>query len=155
MKTWSNGSPKYFKLSTKESNSGFSCEPFDILKVRIANSKNLVIVNGHLIDEVLKVDDCDVILCSTLSELKESASRELIKEVLSHENVFTVEENSVIGGLGDMVFDIISQSGDMPRRFKKIGIPRKFLTNYGTADQHRDSLGLNCDRFRVIIESGV
>lgn len=153
-KTWGNGSPKYFKISTKESSLNLNCNPFDILEVRISSSKNLVIVNGHLVDDVMKVEDCDVILCSTLSQLKDSAVQKLVEAVSRYENVFTIEENSTIGGLGDMILDVISCNGEMPKRFKKIGIPKKFLTNYGTAEQHRKSLGLNTESFKRIIENG-
>ena len=145
-KTWNIKAPKYFKLSTKEhSRNEIVCEPYDIVIVKKStNNKKLVIVTGHLLDEVLDAEiDCTIIYCSTLTKLNADSNTKLIDLVNSHQELYTVEENSIVGGLGDFIFQILSEStAKMPNKFKKIGIPLNWLTNYGSAQQPIEALGL-------------
>ena len=147
-KSWEKKGPKYFKLTTKEHKLDFMCDPYEI-KILKKSEKNLLtfVVNGHLVQEVSELGlDCNIVYCPTLSSLNDSSKISLLDIVSNSEAILTVEENSVVGGLGDFVFDMMSENQvSMPRTFKKIGIPRNFLTNYGTADQHRISLGLTKD----------
>ena len=143
-KTWGNGSPKYFKLSTREHDVGIQCEPFQVKLVQdYDDSKAVVVVNGHLLQDVIGNERVDVIYTSTLSSLDDE-SKQLIRDRVRKSNrVITVEENSIIGGLADLVSDVIfEEESEGLKSFTRIGIPRKFLTNYGTADQHRANLGL-------------
>ena len=54
----------------------------------------------------------------------------------------TVEENLTIGSFGDKILNIF-QEFNVPIIYKKIGIPRKFLKNYGSANEHRSFLKIN------------
>jgi transketolase len=144
-KSWNKKGPKYFKLTMKEHKLDFVCDPYEVKLLKKSEKNSLTfIVNGHLVQEVSELDlDCNILYCPTLSSLNDDSKSLLLETVSSSEAVLAVEENSVIGGLGDFVFDMISENQTkMPNKFKKIGIPRNFLTNYGTADQHRVSLGL-------------
>ena len=145
--TWGNGSPKYFKLSTREHNIDTICEPFKVSVVKSsANSKGTVIVNGHLLQDVCDVENVDVIYTSTLSSLDDESKLILRESVARTGRIVTIEENSVVGGLADLVSDSIFDNSNINlKSFQRIGIPRQFLTNYGTADEHRKSLGLTRD----------
>jgi len=49
--------------------------------------------------------------------------------------IVTVEEHSIVGGLGAAVAEILAEAGfDTPKRFKRIGIPDTFPDQYGTQD---------------------
>lgn len=143
-KTWGNGSPKYFKLSTREHNHESQCDPFQARLIQSAgSSKALVVVSGHLLQDVVGLDDVDIVYTSTLSSLDDE-SKTLIQDAANKsKRVVTIEENSTVGGLADLVNDIIfEKENEGIKSFTRIGIPRKFLTNYGTAEQHRENLGL-------------
>jgi len=153
--TWEEPGPKYFKLSTKEHHHGsLNCGPRELVKVRESSSKNVIIVNGHLLDEVIESNvDSTILYTNTLSSLDEK-SIDLLKKIINSEvNVFTIEENSVIGGLGDFIFHMISETCEsLPRSLKKLGIPHLWLNNYGKAEDHRENLGLTASGIRMIVE---
>lgn len=147
-KTWSNGNPKYFKLSTKEHKYSLDVQPFKHVIVQSGSGDKNVIVTGHLLDEVLdSVDDnTTVIYLASLNNLETSSKKE-IANIVSFGKTYIVEENSRIGGLGDLVFDICSEF-DKPLRAKKIAIPNMFLTNYGKPEEHREKIGLTSKAIR-------
>lgn len=155
-KTWKEPGPKYFKLSTKEHHQSFvKCEPRELVKVKESSSKKVVIVNGHLLDETVESDvDCTILYTNTLSSL-DINSIELLKNLVNNEvDIFTIEENSVIGGLGDFIFHTISESCDLlPRSLKKIGVPHLWLNKYGKAEDHREKIGLTSSGIKKILEN--
>lgn len=58
--------------------------------------------------------------------------------------VVTVEEHTVIGGLGSAVAEIIAEAGFNPsKRFKRIGIPDVFPDQYGSQDSLMERYSLN------------
>ena len=101
-------------------------------------------------DATLRASSGDtVIYVPTLSYLSDNSRKMICEQTLSHKSIFTIEENSIIGGLGDEIFNILSQEKiNLPNRFEKIGIPHKFLNKYGTSDQHRKDLGLDEEGIR-------
>lgn len=146
-KSWNVKGPKYFKLSTKEHKLKFDCDPFEVKVLKESSNGLTIFVNGHLLQEVIDAQiDCNIVYCPTLSLISDESINIIEHIIKRSRTVLTVEENSVVGGLGDFIFDIINDREiAMPRNFKKIGIPKKFLTNYGTAEQHRVSLGLTSE----------
>lgn len=149
--TWGNGYPKYFKLSNKEHSYDFDIKPFEHTVVQQGKSDKIAIVNGHLLDEVMKsvsINDT-VIYMPTLNNITQQSSTEISK-LINNKKVFIFEENSKIGGLGDLIFEISSQNNTTINA-KKIGIPNKFLTNYGKPEEHRKELGLTIENFTKIM----
>lgn len=144
-KTWGNGSPKYFKLSAKEHNLKTLIEPFEATVIREGTGKNLLFVCGHLLEETTMASSDDTIIyVPTLSYLSDGSKKTICEYALKHKNIITIEENSVIGGLGDEIFNILCEGKvRLPDRFEKIGVPHKFLNKYGNAAQHRKALGLD------------
>ena len=60
--------------------------------------------------------------------------------------IVTVEEHTVIGGLGSAVAEIVAEAGfDPARRFKRIGIPDVFPDEYGSQDSLLDRYSINSD----------
>ena len=57
--------------------------------------------------------------------------------------VVTIEEHSIIGGLGSAVIETIAEAGfDAPKRFKRIGIPDVFADAYGSQASLLERFGL-------------
>jgi transketolase len=133
--TWANGRPKYFKLSNKEHNHNIDVHPYEHSIINEVKTDKILFVNGHLLQEVIEANQQKntIVYLPTLSNLS-----------------YSIEENSEIGGLGDLLFEIASKN-KANLNLKKIAIPNKFLTNYGKPEEHRDSIGLNIDGIKRII----
>jgi transketolase C-terminal domain/subunit len=56
--------------------------------------------------------------------------------------LLAVEEQSVIGGLGSAVAEVLAERG-IAARFKRLGIPDCFVENVGDWTETRQSIGLD------------
>jgi len=72
--------------------------------------------------------------------------------MLNKKSCYVVEENSEIGGLGDLLFEIGSKN-NVNINLKKIAIPNKFLTNYGKPEEHRQKIGLTSQNIKRILDA--
>lgn len=82
--------------------------------------------------------DFGVINISTLKPL----DTEFIKKVVDGvDNIFTVEEHSIYGGLGSMIAEILVEKKQM-KTFKRIGVS-SFCKIYGSIDYIDDQMGLS------------
>ena len=106
--------------------------PYHINK--LPNSKGVIFTTGHLLDEVMSQNSnkYDIVFVPVISE---KTTFNNIKHLFQKE-ITTIEENNVIGGLGDFISHV---SGKV---VKKIGIPNKIIQSYGTAKEVREHLGL-------------
>ena len=60
--------------------------------------------------------------------------------------IVTVEEHTVVGGLGSAVAEAIAEANfDTPKRFRRLGIPDVFAKHYGSQASLMDGYGLNAD----------
>ena len=126
--TWGNGNPKYFRLSAHTHDQDVSVQKTEINVIRDSKDGRWVFVTGHLLDDVLEDSTCGIIYVSTLHSMSKS-SIEILRELFKNQpKLYSVENHFKIGGLGDLVSDIFS----LP--VKRIGLDRKFLTNYGSYD---------------------
>ena len=58
----------------------------------------------------------------------------------------TVEEHTIIGGLGSAVAEVILEADfDQPKKFKRIGIPDVFADQYGSQDSLMAMYGITAD----------
>jgi transketolase len=58
--------------------------------------------------------------------------------------IITVEENTVIGGLGSAVAELIAETVfAQAKRFRRLGIPDVFPHKYGTQADHMDEFGID------------
>jgi len=58
--------------------------------------------------------------------------------------VVTVEEHSIVGGLGGAVAEVLAEAGIPNVRFRRFGLPRAFNTDVGDQDYLRKLYGLDC-----------
>ena len=101
--------------------------PGDVNVVRKSKNGKWVFVCGHLLDDVFCDADVGIIYVSTLSDISES-SKILIRDLVGDSQIYSVENHFKIGGLGDLISDTFNFN------VKRIGLDRKFLTEYGTYD---------------------
>jgi transketolase C-terminal domain/subunit len=58
--------------------------------------------------------------------------------------VLTIEDHSVVGGLGSAVAEILS-AGDRTAPLRRIGYPDVFPSGYGTQDEMRARYGISVE----------
>ena len=140
--TWGNGNPKYFRLSAHTHSQDVTVQSREVNVIRDSVDGKWVFVTGHLLDDVLEDSTCGVIYVSTLHSVSKN-SIEMLSELFKNQpKLYSVENHFKIGGLGDLVSDIFS----LP--VKRIGLDRKFLTNYGSYDDLRKES--NMDRESIL-----
>jgi transketolase len=67
--------------------------------------------------------------------------------------VVSVEEHTVIGGLGSAVAETIAEANfETPKRFKRLGLPDVFPDQYGSQASLMTRYGLTADRIAVTVE---
>jgi transketolase len=59
--------------------------------------------------------------------------------------LLTLEEHSIIGGLGGAVAEVLSESGEMAIPFKRVGIGTSFTTEVGSQEFLREKHGLSVE----------
>ncbi|NBR27526.1 MAG: transketolase [Betaproteobacteria bacterium] len=58
--------------------------------------------------------------------------------------IVTIEENSIIGGLGSAVAEVVAEAGFEPsKKFKRLGIPDVFPENYGSQAKLMDHFNIS------------
>jgi len=142
--SWSNGRPKYFKLSKDEHTQETKVKPYECQLLSVGKAATAIFVTGHLLQEVMKVPNIEnytVVYSPTIEPLSKGTEDLIAEVVRTHSKIVTIEENSTIGAFGDKINDIAMNYNHSVLN-KKIGIPRLFCDNYGTATEHRQALGL-------------
>jgi len=105
-----------------------------------------VVTTGNLVGDCLDAADAvagagldvSVVHMPTVKPLDERAIAALALQV---RHIVTVEEHSVVGGLGGAVAEFIAERGGP--RVHRIGIPDVFCETVGTAEQIKDRYGLS------------
>ena len=92
--------------------------------------------------------DCRVLSHHTLTPVDGEALREAAEQT---GGILTVEEHSVIGGLGGAIAEFCLETGPRPRRFRRLGLRDEFATVVGSQSYLRDRYGMG----RTAIETAV
>lgn len=69
--------------------------------------------------------------------------RLIAKIVRTHKLIFTIEEHSIVGGLGGAVAEFLSESDNKNYVFKRLGIPKEFCIIIGDHDYLRNYYSLS------------
>ncbi|MFH1471045.1 MAG: transketolase C-terminal domain-containing protein [Candidatus Micrarchaeota archaeon] len=85
--------------------------------------------------------DCSLISMPTVKPIDEKLVLSLAKNGVG---IATLEEHSVIGGLGSAVAEILAESG-MAVPFARIGLPDRFMSEVGSQEYIRKQQGLTPD----------
>ena len=112
-----------------------------------------LLVTGGLLGNVLAVSDllrergvhARVLSVPTIKPLDEEAVLQAARETNA---IFTIEEHSVIGGLGGAVSEVLMERSQRPITFKRIGLNSMFASRVGSQDYLRAEYGL--DTFGIL-----
>ena len=73
----------------------------------------------------------------SMHTIKPIDSEIILDSTINTGGIITLEEHSIIGGLGSAVSEVIMQSGSRPKKFKMLGLESKFSTIVGSQDYLR------------------
>jgi transketolase len=150
--TYNNGHPTYFRLPATKHGIKFSTDQVNFGKgIKIKEGKALtVVVTGPQLKSVIEASemvDTEIIYVHTIKPM----DAELVRQSVSKTGkVLTIEEHNVIGGLGDEVSMAVADIGNVIQL--RLGISDRFLTEYGSYDQHCAALGLDTKGIKNKIE---
>ena len=126
-----------------------------LLEVKKGSSKRLLIATGSMVATAFDVGQkigATVLTCPRLTSLEFS---ELVPFMVGIEQIVTLEEHSINGGLGSIVAEVLSERGISGVRLKRIGIKNRFTEKNGSYEyaikEHEldfDSILENCLDFR-------
>jgi transketolase len=144
--TYRNGSPTYFRLPEKKHTVPTNPKFGEVEKIQEGEDITIVAIGSQLQNAVdaarevvVQKISCDVIYVTTIKPISEASKNTIIQSVQKTKKLITIEEHSVIGGIGDEVAHIC---GDVSFSHKRIGIQDTFLTNYGSYEEHCEANGL-------------
>jgi len=117
------------------------------ITVRTGSDVTLISTGGMLFDTVQAAEELNergisvrVLSMHTVKPLDDEAVQAAARETQA---VFTVEEHSIIGGLGGAVAELLLESGIRPQLFKRIGLNDSFSSIVGTQEYLRAQYGLD------------
>ncbi len=143
---YANGSPTYFRLSTK-SNPVAHPVRFGEMMVVQRGQEATVIAVGPMLSAVLSaVEEMDVtvLYCTTVAPFDD----ETLYATSQSSNIVIVEpyyEDALVP-------NVCAAMKQTPIRVETIGVPHKVLTRYGNPEQHDEKLGLTPEGIRRRIE---
>lgn len=119
------------------------------LTVREGRDLTLISTGGMLETAVKVADDlakdrlqARLLSMHTVKPLDEGA---VLRAATETRAVFTLEEHSVLGGLGSAVAEILAESGELPRPFKRLALPSAFAAHVGSQEFLRKQYGLSAE----------
>jgi len=146
--TYANGRPTYLRTSTVENDEPVELAPGGLTVVRRGPDVTVIAAGPYLSRTLAALDgiDATVLYATTLVPLDaETLAREAAPaaEVVLVEPVY---EGTTAG-------QVAAALAHRPTRLLSIGVPRRFLKRYGTAEQHDAELGLDAGAIRERIRA--
>lgn len=121
--------------------------PFEIGKAIPIKEGNkvLLITTGITLKIALeiskKMDDIAILHVPTLKPID---TKTILRYISKVPKAVTIEEHSIIGGLGSTIAEIIAESG-YNIKLKRVGIPDVFVDDYGTQDDLLKKCGITIE----------
>ena len=144
---YANGSPTYFRITGHgiETNPQFG----EVEKIKTGSVVTVAVLGPQLtnaLPAVLLAEEqniaCDLLYFTTVKPLSDKSKKVIKDSLFKTKRLVTIEEHSVIGGLADEIGLVCK---DMPHIQERIGIQDRFLTNYGTYEEHCKENGLTTE----------
>src|SRR3989344_3859208 len=151
------GGPAYIRLNKRGETDLHNKMPRFGEAMVVREGKDICIMaTGTILAEALKVADIllakgisvEVVNIHTIKPLDEYFVRE---RSFSRQFIFTLEEHSVIGGLGGAVAEVLAEANGRSR-FKRFGIPDEWPSVVGSQKYLRGVSGLSGDKIALEIE---
>jgi len=77
----------------------------------------------------------------------------VLKAAVETSAIFTIEEHSIIGGLGGAVSETLAESGNSQVYFKRLGIPSTFISQVGNQEYLRNLFSLSAEGILNSVET--
>lgn len=143
--------PAYLRLGRAgEPNVHMSDPKFEFGKaitVRMGHDVTLVSTGGMLYDALQVADalsgkgvSARVLSMHTVKPIDKDALHKAARETWA---VFTIEEHSVVGGLGGAVAEVLMEADERPKIFKRIGLNGEFSSVVGSQEYLKKTYGLD------------
>jgi transketolase len=147
MNHWNDGNLNYFRLS--ENNHSIDLPDFDsgIYKIKSGSLASVFVV-GPMLEQTFQATnqiDVDLYYVNELSNSLLEDSRDI-----DVKSVVIIVEPYYSGPLANL---LIESRYLKQNKIRQIGVPREFLNNYGTKEEHLSSLQLDVDGIRSRIKS--
>lgn len=152
--------PVYLRLGKRgEPNIHKKIPSFKIGKgILLEDGKDLTIIaisnilqRASEVVEVLKSQSKSVRFIS-MPSLKPIDEELILDSAKKTKAIFTIEEHSIIGGLGSAIAEVLSES-NIKSKFKRFGVPDRFTKVIGNHDYMRQANGLSVYQITAKIES--
>jgi len=118
----------------------------DITIIGLGSILNNAILAAQKIEEKYHIS----IRIISMTTLKPLDNNIILKAARETKAIFTIEEHSMVGGLGSAVADILAEAkSDV--YFKKIAVPDRFVEQAGSQNYLRDKNGLSVQTIQNII----
>lgn len=151
------GGPAYIRLNKRGESDITDKKPEFGKGMIVRDGKDVCIMaTGTILAEALRAAEVlaqkgisvEVINMHTIKPLDESLIRE---RAMSRNLICTLEEHSIIGGLGGAVAEVLAEA-DSVARFRRFGIPDEWPSVVGDQAFLRDYVGLSGEKVAVAIE---
>lgn len=107
-----------------------------------------VIATSTMLETAMKIPDVRVI---SMPFIKPIDQKIILESARKTRIIVTLEEHSIIGGLGSAVSEVLAESG-VTVVFKRIGVPDRFTTTMGLQEHMRKANGLDVDSISRVIQ---
>ena len=134
--------------------------PFEIGKgITVSGGDDVsLICTGNLLPEVVKASKLltaegiktRVVSMHTVKPLDEDLVAKCLVET---KHVFTVEEHSIIGGLGSAIIEFISDNDEVDGKVTRIAAPDEFMHRPGEQEYLRHAAGLDSDSIANVVRN--
>ncbi len=144
--TYANGNPTYYRLSERENQEGYTVK-FGKAEVIKKGTEATIVVVGPALKPVLEACkdlDLSILYYTTVAPF----DADTLKENCSSSKIILCEPYYS----GGLAADIMAALGSRPVILDCIGVPHKFLTNYGSAAEHDEYTGLTADKIKARVE---
>ncbi|MGB6637050.1 MAG: transketolase C-terminal domain-containing protein [Bradyrhizobium sp.] len=111
-----------------------------IMTAHAQTAADLLAAKGHSVE---------VIHIHTIKPLDEAL---ILRRAAAADSVFTIEEHTLIGGLGSAVVDLLIEQGPVRQIIKKLGLTDSFVKNYGLQDDLLEINGLMPPQIAAAVE---
>lgn len=142
--------PVYIRLGTNNEKEIYNEDyDFELGKAQvIKDGKDIAIfVTGSIISEVIEAAEAlennnISVRIVNVHTLKPFDNDQVLESAAKTKYLFTVEEHSILGGLGSLVAEALAENGS-PIKLKRIGLDNKFAEGYGAYNEVRQINGLD------------
>lgn len=144
---WDNGSLNYWRLSeTSNSASNFS-EDMNPKIIKIGSLATILVVGPILdiVNEAIKDLDVGLVYLNQVNRIEPT----FLRAICGSEKIIIIEP-FYSGPTIQLLNELLMEKS---LRILQIGVPQKFLTNYGSSVEHSNSIGFNTNSIQKKIES--